>query len=160
MDDDQRQRIFNQHRENRQERQRRLLTRELRDLQSDPQSQLTHLSRAERRIAAASAAKARLDARTGKGEQSSTSSSGQRVDGRKRSGRYPKLYDENGTHLNSGQNFCDCLDVDCPGCHFPCKLCGSLKCGRKCRSERKWIYTQAVEQNPFEESMVIRTKPV
>ena len=69
-------------------------------------------------------------------------------------------YDDRGIHINSGKDLCDCLDLKCPGCFFPCKSCGSNKCGRKCRCERKWMYTQVVEQNPFEESTVLRTKPV
>lgn len=144
------------------EKQRKMLTRELRELQSDPQATMSSLSREERRIAAAAAARQRLELRTGATEKTAPTASGQQADKvyKKRSGRYPILYDEHGIHCNSGRDLCDCLDLQCPGCHVACKSCGSEKCGRKCRVRRKWMYTQAVEQNPFEESMVIRTKQV
>ena len=69
----------------------------------------------------------------------------------------PFLFDENGTHRESGKNVCDCLKDGCPGCFFPCKSCGSVKCGRKCRSLRKWFYTRVVQQHPYDESTVIDT---
>jgi len=51
------------------------------------------------------------------------------------------LYDADGRLVNcGGLNLCDCLDAECPGCHFPCLKCGSEKCGSECRSRRKWIY--------------------
>ncbi|KAH9366439.1 hypothetical protein HPB48_000555 [Haemaphysalis longicornis] len=34
------------------------------------------------------------------------------------------------------------LQVDCPGCHFPCAKCGSAKCGVECRRNRNWVYEQ------------------
>lgn len=37
------------------------------------------------------------------------------------------LYDDNGIHRATGLDACDCLDVSCPGCHFPCPGCGSNK---------------------------------
>src|SRR5437868_5646192 len=56
-----------------------------------------------------------------------------------RSGKYSSvtLYDEDGKHLSSGRDVCDCLTLDCPGCHFPCRKCANPKCGAECRCRRK-----------------------
>ena len=48
------------------------------------------------------------------------------------------LYDSKGILLQSGLDMCDCLEVSCPGCHFPCSNCSSLKCGHMCRSSLKF----------------------
>ncbi|XP_044007448.1 ARL14 effector protein [Aphidius gifuensis] len=50
------------------------------------------------------------------------------------------LFDESGVFIKSGTNLCDCLKVDCPGCHFPCSKCGSRKCAHECRQLRRWAY--------------------
>ncbi|XP_067132215.1 52 kDa repressor of the inhibitor of the protein kinase [Centruroides vittatus] len=49
-------------------------------------------------------------------------------------------YDEKGVHVQSKKDLCDCLDEDCPGCHYPCPKCESPKCGHECRNGRRWIY--------------------
>ncbi|ESP05402.1 hypothetical protein LOTGIDRAFT_102611 [Lottia gigantea] len=59
------------------------------------------------------------------------------------------LYDETGCIRESGVDICDCLDIDCPGCHFPCSKCASEKCATECRCNRKWhfdnIYVEGTE---------------
>ena len=50
------------------------------------------------------------------------------------------LYDQNGILIETSQDICDCLRNGCPGCHFACKQCKSLKCGNKCRNYRNWHY--------------------
>lgn len=52
------------------------------------------------------------------------------------------LYDENGIHIASATDVCDCLNEDCVGCFFECSKCGSQKCGTECRVHRKYIIEQ------------------
>lgn len=52
-----------------------------------------------------------------------------------------QAYDAEGRLLNNGGfDLCDCLESQCPGCHFACLRCGSEKCGSECRSRRKWTF--------------------
>ncbi|XP_046394959.1 uncharacterized protein LOC124162460 [Ischnura elegans] len=53
-----------------------------------------------------------------------------------------EVYGENGELLSCGKNLCDCMNIDCPGCHFPCPRCRSPKCGHECRVNRKWTYEE------------------
>lgn len=55
-------------------------------------------------------------------------------------GRRNVVYNDRGIHIESGKDLCDCLDDTCPGCHFPCPKCRSMKCGHECRQNRKWMY--------------------
>lgn len=50
------------------------------------------------------------------------------------------LFDERGYYRSTNANICDCLETNCPGCHFPCPNCKSPKCGPECRVNRKWAY--------------------
>lgn len=50
------------------------------------------------------------------------------------------LYDDEGKLKATGEDICDCFDKKCEGCHFPCELCGSQKCGLRCRKNRRWMY--------------------
>lgn len=72
-------------------------------------------------------------------------------------GRTSRHYNAKGIHISSNKDACDCLQADCPGCHFPCAKCGSTKCGVECRCNRNWVYEQleidgvpdTVYQNPL-----------
>ncbi|XP_033327492.1 ARL14 effector protein [Megalopta genalis] len=50
------------------------------------------------------------------------------------------LYDDNGIYIQTGDDLCDCMNLNCAGCHFPCSKCSSTKCGHDCRINRKWTY--------------------
>ncbi|KAI1890168.1 hypothetical protein AGOR_G00170890 [Albula goreensis] len=69
-------------------------------------------------------------------------------------GAKSKVYDSRGLLMGSGRDLCDCLDVDCMGCFYPCPDCGSRKCGVECRCDRKWLY----EQVEVEGGEIIRNK--
>uniref|UniRef100_A0A1B6CKT2 ARF7 effector protein C-terminal domain-containing protein n=1 Tax=Clastoptera arizonana TaxID=38151 RepID=A0A1B6CKT2_9HEMI len=52
-----------------------------------------------------------------------------------------RLYDENGIHIETGLDICDCMTKrDCAGCFFPCPDCKSTKCGVECRVNRLWSF--------------------
>ncbi|KAI7814049.1 ARL14 effector protein [Triplophysa rosa] len=65
-----------------------------------------------------------------------------------------KVYDSKGLLISCGKDLCDCLDIDCMGCFYPCPECGSRKCGVECRCDRKWLY----EQVEVEGGEIIRNK--
>uniref|UniRef100_A0A3Q2YP92 ADP-ribosylation factor-like 14 effector protein n=1 Tax=Hippocampus comes TaxID=109280 RepID=A0A3Q2YP92_HIPCM len=65
-----------------------------------------------------------------------------------------RVYDSKGRLLSNGKDLCDCLDVDCMGCFYPCSDCSSRKCGFECRCDRKWLY----EQMEVEGGEIIRNK--
>ncbi|XP_071448283.1 uncharacterized protein [Hetaerina americana] len=49
-------------------------------------------------------------------------------------------YDDKGCLTACGKDICDCMEPECPGCHFPCYRCQSPKCGHECRVNRKYVY--------------------
>jgi len=65
-----------------------------------------------------------------------------------------RVYDNKGRLLSNNRDMCDCLDVDCMGCFYPCLECGSRRCGVECRCDRKWLY----EQVEVEGGEIIRNK--
>lgn len=66
------------------------------------------------------------------------------------------IYDEHGIHIRTGDDLCDCLSRNCPGCHFECRKCKSHKCGQKCRVNRTWEYEsvniQSIDKKEFEKT--------
>ncbi|TNN44509.1 ARL14 effector protein [Liparis tanakae] len=69
-------------------------------------------------------------------------------------GAKSRVYDNKGRLLSNNRDMCDCLDVDCMGCFYPCLECGSRRCGVECRCDRKWLY----EQVEVEGGEIIRNK--
>lgn len=59
---------------------------------------------------------------------------------------YTAIYDEQGKLKANGKDICDCFELSCPGCHFPCYVCGSNKCSIRCRNNRKFMY-EAIEHD-------------
>lgn len=56
------------------------------------------------------------------------------------------VYDETGVHIATGMDLCDCMCTKCDGCFYPCKKCGSNKCGNDCRCNRKVVPEDIVYQ--------------
>lgn len=73
---------------------------------------------------------------------------------------FPPVYDKSGVHINSSRDICDCLDIQCPGCHDECEACGSSKCGAECRSGRTWTHQEVIQFHPHKPKEIIRSRPV
>ncbi|OXB83633.1 UNVERIFIED_CONTAM: hypothetical protein H355_015281, partial [Colinus virginianus] len=75
----------------------------------------------------------------------------------------PKSLKKYGTHgrlLDSNIDLCDCLEMDCLGCFYPCSKCNSTKCGPECRCNRKWVYdTIETEDGNVISAFPFSTKP-
>ncbi|XP_062368936.1 ARL14 effector protein-like [Cinclus cinclus] len=54
--------------------------------------------------------------------------------------KFTKKYDKHGRLLCNDIDLCDCLEMDCLGCFYPCPKCNSNKCGSECRCNRRWVY--------------------
>ncbi|ELU06727.1 hypothetical protein CAPTEDRAFT_161019 [Capitella teleta] len=73
--------------------------------------------------------------------------------------RKNQVYDSKGRLLHNSQKHCDCLQSECPGCHFPCPKCGSTRCGAECQSNRRWYYCEVeVEGTSLKRSFKIEQK--
>ncbi|CAK5040954.1 unnamed protein product [Meloidogyne enterolobii] len=69
-----------------------------------------------------------------------------------------KLFHNQKGHLTTSRgavDLCDCLDLECSGCNYPCKKCGSQKCSYSCRNNRR-TYIESIDElgsgstkNPF-----------
>ncbi|XP_022096274.1 ARL14 effector protein-like [Acanthaster planci] len=57
------------------------------------------------------------------------------------------MYNEKGLLLADNRDLCDCLNVKCPGCFYPCEQCSSTKCGVQCRCNRKWVYNKVENES-------------
>lgn len=52
---------------------------------------------------------------------------------------------------------CDCMELNCSGCFYPCYRCGSEKCGTHCRRYRRFMYDEItwdgmdhkIRKNPY-----------
>ncbi|CAD6191891.1 unnamed protein product [Caenorhabditis auriculariae] len=49
-------------------------------------------------------------------------------------------------------DLCDCLDVNCDGCEWPCSNCGSSKCGYECRQNRRHCVLWVAGKDPITEA--------
>ncbi|GFR20377.1 ARF7EP_C domain-containing protein [Trichonephila clavata] len=74
---------------------------------------------------------------------------------RKKQKKQERKYDNDGIHIETGMDLCDCLNVACEGCFMPCRKCSSEKCGDECRRNRRSQYeaykiegTNTVVANP------------
>ncbi|KAH6939224.1 hypothetical protein HPB50_016543 [Hyalomma asiaticum] len=70
--------------------------------------------------------------------------------------RPQRHYNARGVHIASNKDACDCLQPNCPGCHFPCPKCGSQKCGDECRCSRNYIYDQ-IEVDGYTNAVFVNT---
>lgn len=66
------------------------------------------------------------------------------------------MFDELGRLRMTREDACDCFELDCPGCHFPCEACQSPKCGVRCRMNRKWAF-EVIEHDGKD---VVKTNPL
>lgn len=77
---------------------------------------------------------------------------------RRKAPKKQTFHDEYGIRISDKRDVCDCQNLDCPGCHFPCPSCGSEKCGVECRCGRQWTYDGEVDfQTPSSRQMFTST---
>ncbi|XP_078044309.1 ARL14 effector protein-like isoform X2 [Augochlora pura] len=54
--------------------------------------------------------------------------------------KFLRNFDPEHSEREKRDDLCDCMNLNCAGCHFPCSKCSSTKCGHDCRINRKWTY--------------------
>ncbi|EDW03576.1 ARL14 effector protein [Drosophila grimshawi] len=66
--------------------------------------------------------------------------------GKKKGCYYTKnsAYDLYGNIRYSDLDVCDCMNDECSGCWYECRICGSTRCGPQCRVNRKFFYETIV----------------
>lgn len=60
--------------------------------------------------------------------------------------RIRRKFNNEGIQIHNGMDMCDCLNIKCGGCFFPCPKCKSNKCGPTCRVNRRFKYNSCEDE--------------